>query len=51
MAVDPISAVAKCLEYVDDPSKVTIDIIMLKHFDAPVPEVNITNALDNLQAM
>jgi len=39
------------LEYVEDHSKITIDIIMLKTFVAPTPEADTRNAQDNLQAM
>lgn len=36
---DPVSAVRECLNHVDDPSKVTLDIILLNRIEQPTPEI------------
>lgn len=38
--MDPISAVSKCLEVVESPANVTLDVILLNRVDIPDPETD-----------
>lgn len=51
MGLDAISAVEKCLELVDDESKITMDIMLLDRFAVPEGELNDGDTLKNMLRM
>ena len=51
MGLDAMSAVEKCLELVDDDSKITLDIMLLDRFALPPTELDDGDTLKNLVRM
>ena len=51
MGLDAISAVEKCLELVDDESKITMDIMLLDRFAIPEHELDDGDTLKNMVRM
>ena len=51
MGLDAMSAVEKCLDLVDDESKITMDIMLLDRFAIPAAELDDGDTLKNMLRM